>query len=126
MYYIKDCDYEYIITKYKVKGVVRQHNSNRFVRKDDIFSPDTGMDGDKIKEEILLRDKENEHLQHSVRKALAFDFILKNTRISCDNRDIFPAINSIDRPLNSTLFQKWIDEVFGEIIPEIEKKKRSI
>ena len=126
MYYIKDRDYEYITTKYKDNRVVRQHNSNRFVRKDDIFSPDTGMDGDKIKEEILLRDKENEHLSHPVRKGLAFDFILKNTRISCDSRDIFPAINSIDRPLNKTLVAKWNEEVFGGIIADVEKRRKHL
>ena len=115
MHYVTDSDYRYIMNKY---------HKDRFARKDDIFSPETGMDGDKIKEEILLRDKDISHLPHSVRKARAFDFILKNTRISCDSHDRFPAINMIDRPLNSTLVQKWLNEVFGEIIPEVDEKKR--
>ncbi len=117
MHYIKDSDYEYIINKY---------NKERFARKDDVFSKKTGMDGDKIKEEILLRDKENAHLSHPVRKALAFDFILKNTRISCDSRDPFPAINMIDRPLNKTLVAEWSKEVFGGIVAEVEKKRRHL
>lgn len=46
---------------------------------------------------------------------------MKNTRISCDNRDIFPAVNSVDRPVSSVI-NKWKKEVFYSIIPEIGKK----
>jgi hypothetical protein len=49
MYYVKDSDYEYIMRKYN-----NEDSNRRFVRKDDIFSEKTGMDGDKIKEEISL------------------------------------------------------------------------
>ena len=119
MYYIKDSDYEYIMSKYN-----NEDSNRRFVRKDDIFSEKTGMDGEKIKEEILVRDENHKDLPHSVRKALAFDFILKNTRIACDNRDRFPAINMIDRPINATLVKKWFAEVFDEIIPEVAKRKK--
>ena len=45
MYYIKDSDYEYIMGKYN-----NEDSNRRFVRKDDIFSEKTGMDGEKIKE----------------------------------------------------------------------------
>ena len=95
----------------------------RFIRRDELFSVETGMDGEKIKEEILHRDEEMRDLPHPVRKAMAFAYVLKNTKISCDNSDIFPAINMIDRPLNSTIVQKWRKEVFDEIIPETEKKR---
>ena len=122
MEYIKNKDYDYIMNKY--------HNASqpfdglsRFIRKDDIFSDDTGMDGDKIREEIVRRDEEIKHLSHPVRKAKAFEFILENTKISCDSRDIFPAINMIDRPLNSTIVREWRNEVFSEIIPEVEEKR---
>ena len=122
MEYIKNKDYDYIRNKY--------HDSSkpfdsfaRFIRRDEIFSDETGMDGEKIKEEILRRDEEIKHLPHPVRKAKAFEFILENTKISCDSRDIFPAINMIDRPLNSTLVKKWKNEVFDEIIPETQKRR---
>ncbi len=122
MEYIKKADYDYIMNKY--------HDSTkpfdsfaRFIRRDEIFAEETGMDGEKIKEEILRRDEKISHLPHPVRKAMAFAFVLENTKISCDSRDIFPAINMIDRPLNSTIIQKWRKEVFGEIIPETEKKR---
>lgn len=122
MEYIKDVDYEYISNKYH--DASKPFNSfARFIRRDGIFSVETGMDGDKIKENILLEDKEIEHLPHPIRKAKAFAFILANTRISCDNRDRFPAINAIDRPLNATLIAKWNNEVFGERIPEVGKRR---
>ena len=116
MEYIKNKDYDYIMNKYHNASQPFDGHS-RFIRKDDIFSDDTGMDGDKIREEIVRRDEEIKHLPHPVRKAKAFEFILENTRISCDSRDIFPAINMIDRPLNSTIVKKWREEVFMEIIP---------
>jgi len=124
MEYIKNSDYEYIMEKYHNKSAVLNEKYNRFIRRDEIFSADTGMDGDKIKEGILIEDKKIKNLPHSVRKAKAFEYVLKNTRISCDNRDRFPAINMIDRPLNTTIVQKWRSEIFGEIIPDVEKKRR--
>jgi len=123
MKYIKEQDYEYIINKY--------HDSNkpfdghkRFVRRDEIFAPETGMDGEMIKEGILRQDEALKDLPHPIRKARAFAYVLKNTRISCDPRDIFPAINMIDRPLNDTLINRWKKEVFEEILPEIGEKRK--
>ena len=122
MEYIKNKDYDYIMNKY--------HDSSkpfnafaRFIRRDEIFSDETGMDGERIKEEIIQRDGEIKHLPHPVRKAKAFEFVLENTKISCDSRDIFPAINMIDRPLNYSLVNEWKNEVFGGIIPETEKNR---
>lgn len=65
-------------------------------------------------------------LPHPVRKARALAYVLKNTRISCDERDIFPSINMIDRPLSKTLIKKWREEVFGEIIPDVEAKRKQL
>ena len=122
MEYMKDVDYAYILNKYH--DASKPFNSfARFIRRDEIFSAETGMDGNEIKENILLEDKKIEHLPHSIRKAKAFAFVLANTRISCDNRDRFPAINVIDRPLNATLIAKWNNEVFCDIIPEVGKKR---
>ena len=122
MEYMKDVDYEYILNKYH--DASKPFNSfARFIRRDEIFSAETGMDGNEIKENILLEDKKIEHLPHPIRKAKAFAFVLANTRISCDNRDRFPAINTIDRPLNATLIAKWNNEVFCEVIPEVGKKR---
>ena len=122
MEYIKAADYDYIMNKY--------HDSakpfdpyNWFIRHDAVFSPGTGLDAEAIKEEILRRDEKISGLHHSIRKARAMECVLENTRISCDCRDRFPALNMLDRPLNATVIGMWRDEVFGEIIPETEEKR---
>lgn len=117
MKYINDRDCEYIKSKYS-KG--------RFARNDEIFHPDSGMSPDDILAGITENDALYAELPHPVRKARALEFVLKNTRISCDERDIFPAINMIDRPLSKTLIKKWSAEVFGETIPDIEARRRQL
>ena len=118
MEYIKNSDYEYISNKYHDASKPFDGHA-RFIRRDEIFDKNSGLDGDIIKEDILKEDEKISHLPHPIRKAKAFEYVLKNTRIACDARDIFPAINSIDRPINSTVVSMWRNEVFGEIIPEI-------
>ena len=122
MEYIKQSDYEYIMDKYHDSK--KPFNSlARFIRRDEIFSPETGADGEEIAQKLHSLGVENSHLPHTVQKALAFSYVLENTRISCDCRDIFPAINMIDRPLNKTIVLKWKKEVFDEIIPKIGKER---
>ncbi|MBQ8311361.1 MAG: hypothetical protein IJX80_10165 [Clostridia bacterium] len=117
MEYIKQADYDYIINKY---------HPDRFARHDEIFSPDSGMDGEEILGGILENDKHFSHLAHPIRKAQAVAYVLKNTRIRCDVRDPFPAINMVDRPLNQTLVPKWEREVFEELIPEVGKRMKQL
>ena len=125
MKYIRQGDFEYIINKY--------HDTSRpfdgyarFIRRDELFAPETGMDPDDIISGIIENDKLYKHLPHPIRKARALEFVLKNTRISCDSRDIFPAINMIDRPLSKTVVKMWSTEVFSEIIPEVEARRSQL
>ena len=111
MKYLSDESYEYIKNKY-VTG-------ERFVRRDEIFSEESGMAPDDIISAILENDKEIEHLSHPERKGRALEFVLKNTRISCDKRDIFPAINMIDRPIFKTLIWRWENEVFLDKVADV-------
>ena len=122
MYYINDSDSEYILNKhhslssdYDIMNCVRRH--------EEIFDESTGMDGDEIIKGIREQDDKISHRPHSIRKAMALRFVLDNTRISCDKRDRYPAINAIDRPLNQTLILKWKNEVLNEIVPEVGKKR---
>jgi len=122
MKYIKDVDYNYIINKY--------HDTSkpfdpfkRFIRHDEVFDKSTGMDPIEMENEILKNDERIQHMPHPMRKARAFEFILQNTRISCDCRDIFPNINSLDRLISRTLTDKWKKEVFEEIIPQIGQRR---
>ena len=118
MQYIKNEDYDYIMHKYadEPKSIVGR---NRFVRQDKIFNENTGLDGDVIIQRITEEDVKMSDLSHPIRKAKALEFVLKNTRISCDGRDIFPAINSLDRPLNQTIIGKWNKELFREKLPYV-------
>ncbi|MBQ3567022.1 MAG: hypothetical protein IJA12_07575, partial [Oscillospiraceae bacterium] len=73
MKYINNSDYDYIMDKYHDSSKPFDAYS-RFIRRDEIFDPATGMDGDKIKKEILLLDEKLCDLPHPVRKAKAFEF----------------------------------------------------
>ena len=116
MKYINQQDYEYIMNKYHdVSEPFDGHN--RFLRHDEIFSSDSGLAPESILVGIVGNDKQYESLPHPIRKARALEYVLKNTRISCDERDIFPAINMIDRPLSQTIIKAWRKDVFGEMIP---------
>ena len=120
MEYVCDRNYEYIKNKYH--DTTKPYNSfGRFVRHDEIFDENSGTEYFALKAQAMENDAKIEHLSHNVRKATAFAKILEGTRISCDSRDRFPAINAISRPL-SDLQGKWRKELFGEILPEVGKK----
>ena len=122
MAYISQFDLDYIQNKYH--DASKPFDSfRRFIRRDEIFSSETGLSPEEIMAGIQQTDEKNQHLPHPLRKALAFSYVLENTRISCDKRDLFPAINMIDRPINATLVSKWSSEVFYQIIPEVEKTR---
>ena len=114
MKYIKQEDYDYIIKKYHPK---------RFARRDELFSEDSGMAPDDIIAGILANDKIIEQLPHPIRKARALEYVLKNTRIAFDERDIFPAVNMVDRPIDQTLVKKWRGYVFNKLIPEVNARR---
>lgn len=122
MEYIKQTDYEYIINKYHDTNVPFDPFS-RFIRRDELFSSDTGLPAEEIYKGIMEENEKIRHLPHAIRKAKAFEYVLCNTRISCDSRDRFPAINMIDRPIGETLIKEWKSEVFERILPEIEEKR---
>lgn len=120
MEYIEPCDYDYIMNKYHAPGKPRA----RFPRNDGIFDEASGMAPDGILAGVMEQDEKLKDLPHPIRKAKALAYILENTRISCDKRDIFPAFNMTDRPMQKTLFLQWYREVFEGIIPEIEQQRR--
>ncbi len=125
MKYVNAPSYEYIMNKYHDRSLPFDGHG-RFIRRDEIFSQDTGLSPDEILSGIWTNDKNHEQLSHTIRKAKAFEYVLKNTRISCDERDIFPAINMVDRPIFQTLVKEWKKQVFTEIIPETGKKRSQL
>ena len=120
MEYIPQNSYDYIMNKYHPQDQPFD-SFKRFIRHDAIFDESTGLSGEAILEGITTQDRQD--LPHPVRKANAFAYVLDNTRIACDKRDLFPAINMIDRPLNATIVAQWRKEVFTQIIPDIEEKR---
>ena len=125
MKYIRQDDFEYIINKYHDSSKPFDGHS-RFIRRDGLFSPETGMTPEGILSGIQENDKQYEALPHPIRKARAMECVLKNTRISCDERDIFPAINMIDRPISKTIVKAWRKKVFNEKIPEVESRRSQL
>lgn len=123
MEYINSASYDYIMNKYhdttKPFEPLRRYN----FRNDAIFSPESGMDPEALLDGIMENDAAYAHLTHPERKARAVEFVLQNTRFACDARDIFPAINALDRPLKKTLVQQWYNEIFLDTIPEINQRK---
>ena len=125
MKYVSDRDFSYIASKYH-DATKPFDPHNRFIRRDEIFDSETGIDGDALKAGILKNDEAYRKEAHPVRKARALAYVLAHTRISCDARDRFPAVNALDRPISSTLIGRWSDEVFGHIIPEVEKARAEL
>lgn len=132
MYLIDPIHFDYIKGKYHDENATKEsfdsthrgtHIFKRFTRRDDIFDESTGLPADEITAGILAEDAKSRDLPHSVRKANALAYVLKNTRISCDPRDIFPVINMVDRPLRRTLIDAWNNEVFLEVIPEVGERR---
>lgn len=137
MHYLSDKDYDYIINKYQsitrekpeldTSGTVSQnvsgYGADRFFSNEEIYSEGSGLTSQEILEGILENDEKIKDLPHAIRKAQAFRFVLENTKIDCDERDMFPAICAMDRPLNKTLIYRWKKEVFENKIPEIERER---
>ena len=115
MEYIKKENRDYVLNKFHDTTKPFTGYERFRVRRDEIYSSDTGMDADSIKAGILRLDESIKDLPHSIRKAKAFEFVLKNTRISCDSRDRFPGLNMTDRPLHKALVNLWEKEVFDKI-----------
>lgn len=121
MIYIKPQDYDYIMNKFH-----RQDKPfdpfNRFIRNDELFAEDSGMAPQDIGMHIRELDEKITDLPHPVRRARVMEYILKNTRINCDKRDIFPALNMMNRPITFQL-EKWRSEVFSGVIAEVGAKR---
>ncbi len=122
MKYIKQQDFDYIVNKYH--DTEKPFNSfKRFIRRDELFAEESGMAPEEILTGIIENDNAIKQLPHPIRKARALEYVLKNTRISCDERDIFPAINMVDRPLRRVLIEEWRKEVLLKTVPEVGARR---
>ena len=91
MKYISDASYNYIMNKYHDQA--KPFDSfQRFIRRDEIFSPETGMPAEEIMSGLRAQDERICDKPHPVRKAEMFAFVLKNTRISCIIAHLLPKV----------------------------------
>ena len=94
--YIPEQDLNYIKNKHhqldKPYYGNKHYGGTRYICNPDIFDPATGIDPELTPDGIIANDLKYKHLSHKIRKARALEFVLENTRISCDPRDRFPAI----------------------------------
>ncbi len=103
MKFMSETNYNYVMNKYHLQNEPFD-SFNVYIRNDVIFDKNSGMNCDDIVSELTTLDENTlKDFPSPIRKAKAVEFVLNNTRISCDKRDIFPAINAIDRPLNQTV-----------------------
>ncbi|MCQ2432249.1 MAG: pyruvate formate lyase family protein [Clostridia bacterium] len=122
MEYIDSCDLDYILNKYH--DTQKPFNSmNRFIRHDEIFDPESGMEAEALYEAVKENDRLISGESHPMRKAKALAMLLEHTRIACDPRDRFPALNILDRPIARCIVNAWRGEVFGQIMPDVEKRR---
>lgn len=121
MKYMNGINYQYIMNKYHNQdGTFDPYN--RFVRNDKLFSENTGLSPELILDGIRKQDEGLADAPHPIRKAKAFEYVLKNTRISCDKRDRFPHLNMLDLPINHVLTSQWHSEIFDKKIPDTQEK----
>ncbi len=123
--YVHFADKEYILNKYH--DTSKPFNGfGRFIRRDALFDPASGMEPESLYKLVEQNDIAAGGAPHSLRKARAIYTLLENTRICCDSRDRFPAINIVDRPLKKCIVDKWKKEVFQQIIPETGKLRTQL
>lgn len=80
----------------------------------------TGLSVEDIKIGLKKIAEQYAGCSHEVQKARAVEYVLDNTRIDINEKDYFPLIYTWGREINATTVDKWNNEVFNEIIPDIK------
>ena len=125
MRYIDQQDYEYIINKYhdttKPFDPYRRREYHGYE-----YDAATGLSDDQIKAGLLEADKDLSSLPHPVAKARAIEYVLKNTRIDVNEHDYFIGIYTWNCAARAITLDKWKNEVFTEILPEIDTTMKAL
>ena len=125
MEYVENAELAYILNKYH-DAKKPFDGFHRFIRRDGLFDADSGMEAEALYEAVIENDRRLTGESHPIRKARALAMLLENTRLSCDARDRFPAVNVLDRPIKRCLVKRWRAEVFGELLPETERRRAQL
>lgn len=110
----------------------RKYIENKYHKTDEPFNPyermayhgydydkSTGMEDEEILSGLEKLYGEIKTLPHPTARAKAIKYVLDNTKIDVNEHDWFVGFWSVRRLANSVTFNKWYNEVFGNIIPEV-------
>ncbi len=125
MEYIKAEDYEYIVNKYH-DATKPFDPYQRMAYHGYEYDPGTGRSDEEIKQGLVELEKEYATSPHPVAKAKAIEYVLKNTRIDVNEHDYFIGLYTWDRVIEPTTLDKWKNEVFTRILPEIDQSMNDL
>ena len=125
MEYIKSADYEYLINKYhdtaKPFDPYNRRNYHGYE-----YDPATGLSDEEIRAGLLEVEAECAALPHPIAKAKAIEYVLNNTRIDVNEHDYFIGIYTWNCAIRATTVNKWMDEVFGNVLSEVDQTMKSL
>lgn len=86
------------------------------------FDKSTGLEDEEINDGLAKLYKKTRGLPHPVAKAHAVKYVLENTKIDINEHDYFVGFWSVNRLANCVTSNKWNEEVFDNILPELKEK----
>lgn len=86
------------------------------------FDKSTGLEDEEISDGLAKLYKKTRGLPHPVTKAHAVKYVLENTKIDINEHDYFVGFWSVNRLANCVTSNKWNEEVFNNILPELKEK----
>ena len=113
----------------------RKFIENKYQKTDEPFNPyarmayhgydydnSTGLEDEEIKEGLSRLSEKIKTLPHPIAKAYAVKYVLENTKIDINEHDFFVGFWSVNRLANCITQDKWNEEVFNNILPELKDK----
>ena len=86
------------------------------------FDKSTGLEDEEINDGLAKLYEKTRGLPHPVAKAHAVKYVLENTKIDINEHDYFVGFWSVNRLANCVTSNKWNEEVFNNILPELKEK----
>lgn len=86
------------------------------------FDKSTGLEDEEISDGLAKLYEKTRGLPHPVAKAHAVKYVLENTKIDINEHDYFVGFWSVNRLANCVTSNKWNEEVFDNILPELKEK----
>lgn len=90
------------------------------------FDKSTGLEDEEINDGLAKLYEKTRGLPHPVAKAHAVKYVLENTKIDINEHDYFVGFWSVNRLANCVTANKWNEEVFDNILPELKEKMRDM